>query len=242
MPRGLPQRQRTGRLHPSGDRRPFPHRGGGLPRGPSPGRQADQDLANFKRKVEAGANGAITQYFYNPDAYFGFIDRCTAWGIHIPILPGIMPITNFSQLARFSDACGAEIPRWVRKRLEAMGDDIAAIRAFGHEVVLGLCRRLLDGGAPGLHFYSMNQAGSGAAAMARPELARQGAGCDLSPPPGSGSAVEITNRCEFSSTGQGNRWYFDAGGPSTPPCRPLQFSGAAGFLFSALRRRDCVDD
>ncbi|MBP6733201.1 MAG: methylenetetrahydrofolate reductase [NAD(P)H] [Chromatiaceae bacterium] len=120
---------------------------------------ADQDLANFKRKVEAGANGAITQYFYNPDAYFGFIDRCTARGIHIPILPGIMPITNFSQLARFSDACGAEIPRWVRKRLEAMGDDIAAIRAFGHEVVLGLCRRLLDGGAPGLHFYSMNQAG-----------------------------------------------------------------------------------
>jgi methylenetetrahydrofolate reductase (NADPH) len=120
---------------------------------------ADQDLANFQRKVEAGANAAITQYFYNPDAYFGFVERCSARGIDIPILPGIMPITNFSQLARFSDACGAEIPRWVRKRLEAMGDDIEAIRTFGHEVVLGLCRRLLAGGAPGLHFYTMNQAG-----------------------------------------------------------------------------------
>jgi methylenetetrahydrofolate reductase (NADPH) len=120
---------------------------------------ADQDLANFQRKVAAGANGAITQYFYNPDAYFGFVERCAARGIEIPIQPGIMPITNFSQLARFSDACGAEIPRWVRKRLEALGDDIEAIRAFGHEVVLGLCSRLLEGGAPGLHFYSMNQAG-----------------------------------------------------------------------------------
>ncbi len=119
---------------------------------------ADQDLANFQRKVAAGANAAITQYFYNPDAYFGFVERCAARGIDIPILPGIMPITNFSQLARFSDACGAEIPRWVRKRLEAMGDDIEAIRAFGHEVVLGLCHRLLAGGARGLHFYSMNQA------------------------------------------------------------------------------------
>jgi len=120
---------------------------------------ADQDLANFRRKVEAGAESAITQYFYNADAYFGFMDRCARLGVQIPILPGIMPITNYSQLARFSDACGAEIPRWVRKRLEAMGDDIAGIRAFGHEVVLNLCRRLLEGGAPGLHFYSMNQAG-----------------------------------------------------------------------------------
>jgi methylenetetrahydrofolate reductase (NADPH) len=119
---------------------------------------ADQDLANFKRKVEAGADAAITQYFYNADAYFAFVDRCAGLGVQIPIQPGIMPITNFSQLARFSDACGAEIPRWLRKRLEAMGDDIEAIRAFGHEVVLKLCRRLLAGGAPGLHFYSMNQA------------------------------------------------------------------------------------
>ena len=119
---------------------------------------ADQDLANFQRKVAAGANAAITQYFYNADAYFAFVDRCAGRGVAIPILPGIMPITNFSQLARFSDACGAEIPRWLRKRLEAMGDDIEAIRAFGHEVVLNLCRRLLEGGAPGLHFYSMNQA------------------------------------------------------------------------------------
>ena len=120
---------------------------------------ADQDLTNFQRKVEAGADAAITQYFYNADAYFAFVDRCAARGIQIPIQPGIMPITNFSQLARFSDACGAEIPRWLRKRLETQGDDIEAIRALGHEVVLNLCRRLLAGGAPGLHFYSMNQAG-----------------------------------------------------------------------------------
>lgn len=120
---------------------------------------AEQDLVNFQRKVQAGADAAITQYFFNPDAYFDFVERCLARGIAIPIQPGIMPITNFSQLARFSDGCGAEIPRWIRRRLEALGDDIAAIRAFGHEVVLGLCRRLLEGGAPGLHFYSMNQAG-----------------------------------------------------------------------------------
>jgi methylenetetrahydrofolate reductase (NADPH) len=126
-----------------------------IPRPPTPIRT----WPTFQRKVEAGANAAITQYFYNPDAYFGFVERCAARGIDIPIQPGIMPITNFSQLARFSDACGAEIPRWVRKRLEALGDDIEAIRAFGHEVVLGLCSRLLEGGAPGLHFYSMNQAG-----------------------------------------------------------------------------------
>ena len=117
----------------------------------------EADLANFKRKVEAGADAAITQYFYNADAYFAFIDTCRRAGIEIPIVPGIMPITNYVQLARFSDACGAEIPRWVRRRLEGFGDDRDAIRSFGHDVVLGLCRRLLDGGAPGLHFYTMNQ-------------------------------------------------------------------------------------
>ncbi len=117
-----------------------------------------KDLENFRRKVEAGADAAITQYFYNADAYFGFVDQCRACGIEIPIVPGIMPITNYTQLARFSDACGAEIPRWVRRRLEGYGDDIASIRAFGHEVVLRLCRHLLEGGVPGLHFYTMNQA------------------------------------------------------------------------------------
>jgi len=119
---------------------------------------ANVDLDNFQRKVEAGADAAITQYFYNPDAYFHFVDRCRDRDIGIPIVPGIMPITNYTQLARFSDACGAEIPRWIRKRLEGYGDDIDSIRAFGHEVVSALCRRLLDGGAPGLHFYTMNQA------------------------------------------------------------------------------------
>jgi methylenetetrahydrofolate reductase (NADPH) len=118
---------------------------------------AERDLANFKRKVEAGADSAITQYFYNADAYFGFLDACARVGVHVPVVPGIMPITNFTQLARFSDGCGAEIPRWVRKRLEAYGDDIDGIRAFGHEVVLKLCQTLLEGGAPGLHFYTMNQ-------------------------------------------------------------------------------------
>ncbi|RDH87884.1 MAG: methylenetetrahydrofolate reductase [NAD(P)H] [endosymbiont of Escarpia spicata] len=119
---------------------------------------AKADLKNFKRKVEAGADGAITQYFYNPDAYFCFVEECSDMGIDIPIVPGIMPITNYVQLARFSDACGAEIPRWVRRRLESFGDDLEGIRAFGAEVVTELCRRLLDGGAPGLHFYTMNQA------------------------------------------------------------------------------------
>ena len=118
-----------------------------------------RDLDNFKRKVEAGAHSAITQYFYNADAYASFIDACEKRGIDIPVVPGIMPITNFSNLVRFSDACGAEIPRWLRKRLEAYGDDINGIRALGNEVVTNLCRRLLDMGAPGLHFYTMNQAG-----------------------------------------------------------------------------------
>ncbi len=119
---------------------------------------AVKDLEHFKRKVEAGADAAITQYFYNADAYFAFLDACTAVGIQVPVVPGIMPITNYTQLARFSDGCGAEIPRWVRRRLEGLGDDLDGIRAFGHEVVLNLCRRLLAGGAPGLHFYTMNQA------------------------------------------------------------------------------------
>ncbi len=115
------------------------------------------DLRNFKRKVEAGANSAITQYFYNPEAYFRFIDECEKQGITIPIVPGIMPITNYAQLARFSDTCGADIPRWIRKRLEVFGDDRQAIRAFGLEVVTDLCRRLLEQGVPGLHFYTLNQ-------------------------------------------------------------------------------------
>ncbi|HYQ70717.1 MAG TPA: methylenetetrahydrofolate reductase [NAD(P)H] [Gammaproteobacteria bacterium] len=117
-----------------------------------------RDFANFKRKVEAGANGAITQYFYNPDAYFNFIDSCEKNAVEIPVVPGIMPITNFHQLARFSDACGAEIPRWIRKRLQSFGEDMASIRAFGEEVVTALCARLLEQDAPGLHFYTMNRA------------------------------------------------------------------------------------
>jgi methylenetetrahydrofolate reductase (NADPH) len=122
-------------------------------------RSAQDDLVHFKRKVEAGADTAITQYFYNQDAYFAFVDECEAAGITIPIVPGIMPINRFSQLARFSDACGAEIPRWMRKKFEGFGDDAASIRAFGLDVVTGLCEHLLAEGAPGLHFYSMNQAG-----------------------------------------------------------------------------------
>lgn len=119
---------------------------------------AESDLKNFKRKVDAGADSAITQYFYNPEAYFRFVDDCERLGINIPIVPGIMPITNYSQLARFSDMCGADIPRWIRKRLEAFGDDRKSIRAFGLEVVTELCRRLLEQGAPGLHFYTLNRA------------------------------------------------------------------------------------
>lgn len=118
----------------------------------------ERDLDNFKRKVNAGADSAITQYFYNPDAYENFVNACADRGIDIPIVPGIMPITNFSNLVRFSDACGAEIPRWLRKRLEAYGDDVASIRALGTDVVTHLCERLLEMGAPGLHFYTMNQA------------------------------------------------------------------------------------
>jgi len=115
------------------------------------------DLLNFKRKVEAGANSAITQYFFNPEAYFRFLDDCEKAGIDIPIVPGIMPITNHTQIARFSEMCGADIPRWIRKRLEQLGDDREGIRAFGLEVISDLCRRLLEEGAPGLHFYTLNQ-------------------------------------------------------------------------------------
>ena len=118
-----------------------------------------EDMVNFKRKVMAGANSAITQYFYNADSYFHFAEEVRKMGVTIPIVPGIMPILNFTQLARFSDACGAEIPRWMRKALEGYGDDNASVRSFGLDVVTQLCEKLLAGGAPGLHFYSMNQAG-----------------------------------------------------------------------------------
>jgi len=114
------------------------------------------DLNNFKRKIEAGADSAITQYFFNPDAYFRFIDDCEDLGVTKPIVPGIMPITNYTQLARFSDMCGAEIPRWIRKRLEAFGDDKDSIKAFGEDVISEMCHQLLEAGAPGLHFYTMN--------------------------------------------------------------------------------------
>ena len=120
-------------------------------------RSAQDDLNNFKRKVDAGANSAITQYFYNADCYYHFIEQCEKMGITIPVVPGIMPIGRFSQLARFSDACGAEIPRWIRKKLEGYGDDTDSIRAFGLDVVTKLCEDLLKAGAPGLHFYTMNQ-------------------------------------------------------------------------------------
>jgi methylenetetrahydrofolate reductase (NADPH) len=119
---------------------------------------ARDDLINFKRKIDAGANSAITQYFYNADAYFRFVDGCRDQGVDIPIIPGIMPITNYVQLARFSEMCGAEIPRWLRKRLADFGDDMDSLKAFGIDVVTEMCRQLLDGGAPGLHFYTLNQA------------------------------------------------------------------------------------
>ncbi len=124
------------------------------PQAPSP----LEDMENFRRKVQAGADSAITQYFYNPDAYFGFVEECAKLGVSVPIVPGIMPIYNYSQLARFSDACGAEIPRWIRKKLEGYHDDVASIRAFGLDVVSKLCENLLRNGAPGLHFYTLNQA------------------------------------------------------------------------------------
>jgi methylenetetrahydrofolate reductase (NADPH) len=118
---------------------------------------ATEDFKNFKRKVDAGANAVITQYFYNADAYFYFIDNCEKHGISLPVVPGIMPITQYAQLFRFSEMCGADIPRWMRKRLEGFGDDRESVKAFGLELVTNLCQRLLDNGAPGLHFYTMNQ-------------------------------------------------------------------------------------
>lgn len=119
---------------------------------------ATKDLLNFKNKVHAGADSAITQYFYNIDSYFYFIDSCEKMGLDLPIIPGIMPITNFSNLARFSDMCGADIPQWLRRKLIAYADDTDAIKDFGAEFVSSMCEKLLDMGAPGLHFYSMNQA------------------------------------------------------------------------------------
>ncbi|RLJ68488.1 5,10-methylenetetrahydrofolate reductase (NAD(P)) [Sulfurisoma sediminicola] len=120
-------------------------------------RSPREDLLNFKRKVDAGADSAITQYFYNADAYEHFVGEARALGVTIPIIPGIMPIGSFSKLARFSDSCGAEIPRWMRRKFESYGDDADSIRAFGLDVVTGLCQRLLERGAPGLHFYTLNQ-------------------------------------------------------------------------------------
>lgn len=121
-------------------------------------RSAQADFDNFKRKIEMGASSAITQYFYNADAYFHFVELCEAAGLNIPVVPGIMPINKFSQLVRFSDTCGAEIPRWIRKKLEGYGDDSESIQAFGLDVVTGLCEQLLQAGAPGLHFYTLNSA------------------------------------------------------------------------------------
>jgi methylenetetrahydrofolate reductase (NADPH) len=115
------------------------------------------DLLNLKRKMDAGANSAITQYFYNADAYFRFVDQCDDSGITIPVIPGVMPIYNITQLARFSSICGAEIPRWLKMRLEEYGDDMASLRALGIDVVSELCETLLAGGAPSLHFYTLNQ-------------------------------------------------------------------------------------
>ena len=117
----------------------------------------EDDLKYFKQKVTAGANSALTQYFYSVDAYTRFVDECVKLGLELPIVPGIMPITNYKQLARFSDACGAEIPRWIRKRLEGFGDDLESLRAFGLDVTVQLCEKLLAAGAPGLHFYTMNR-------------------------------------------------------------------------------------
>nr|VFK03646.1 MAG: 5,10-methylenetetrahydrofolate reductase (NAD(P)) [Candidatus Kentron sp. H]VFK03803.1 MAG: 5,10-methylenetetrahydrofolate reductase (NAD(P)) [Candidatus Kentron sp. H]VFK07129.1 MAG: 5,10-methylenetetrahydrofolate reductase (NAD(P)) [Candidatus Kentron sp. H] len=119
---------------------------------------AEIDLKNFKRKVQAGANGAITQYFYDLNAYLRFVENCQRVGVHVPIVPGIMPITNYTSLARFSERCGARIPRQLAEQLEGFGDDLDALRAFGIDVVTELCRQLLEAGVPGLHFYALNRA------------------------------------------------------------------------------------
>jgi methylenetetrahydrofolate reductase (NADPH) len=120
-------------------------------------KSAQDDLLNFKRKVEAGADNAITQYFFNQDAYYRFVDDCEKMGLDLPIIAGIMPITNYKQLSRFSEMCGAEIPRWIRKRLEGFGDDVESIQAFGTEVTLRLCQNLVRNGCPGIHFYCLNR-------------------------------------------------------------------------------------
>jgi methylenetetrahydrofolate reductase (NADPH) len=125
------------------------------------------DLRHFKTKVDAGANSAITQYFYNPDAYFHFVDAVRALGVEVPIVPGIMPISNFSQLRRFSEQCGAEIPRWISRKMQALGDDAESVREFGADVVARLCERLIGGGAPSLHFYTLNLAKPTQAVLAR---------------------------------------------------------------------------
>jgi methylenetetrahydrofolate reductase (NADPH) len=130
-------------------------------------KSARDDLLNFQRKIDAGANAAITQYFYNADSYFYFVEQCRKLGITAPIVPGIMPIMKFSQLARFSEMCGAEIPRWMRKTLEGYGDDSEAVQAFGQDAVTALCEKLLAGGAPGLHFYTLNQAAPSMAILQR---------------------------------------------------------------------------
>ena len=136
------------------------------PQAPSPA----ADLASFKRKIDAGADSAITQYFFNADSYYRFVDATAALGIAVPIVPGIMPITSFSKLARFSDACGAEIPRWIRRKMESFGDDTDSVRDFGLDVVTRLCADLLAHGAPGLHFYTLNQASLTTAVWRRLEL------------------------------------------------------------------------
>ena len=127
----------------------------------------EADLQAFATKVKAGANSAITQYFYNSDAYFRFVDDAYKLGVDVPVVPGIMPITSSTQLLRFSDACGAEIPRWIRLRLQAYGDDTASIKAFGLDVVSDLCEQLINGGVPGLHFYTMNQSAATLAVLQR---------------------------------------------------------------------------
>lgn len=137
----------------------------------APGPSAD--LQNFKKKVAAGADSALTQYFYNPDAYFRFVEACGSIGLDIPIVPGVMPITNYKQLARFSDNCGAEIPRWIRCRLEEMQDDLPSLRNFGLDVTTRLCAALLAGGAPGLHFYTLNRAEAVCEIWRRLDLSRK---------------------------------------------------------------------
>lgn len=132
--------------------------------------QADDalaDLRHFKTKIDAGADGAITQYFYNTDGYFRFVDEARRLGVTVPIVPGVMPIANFTQLRRFSEACGAEIPRWIGKRMQALGDDADGVREFAADLVAALCRRLVDGGAPALHFYTLNLARPVQAVLAR---------------------------------------------------------------------------